>query len=49
MPGKKIKYRYLPYWNRKCKEAILNRNKDRNKMNRSKKLDEPIEYRRLKG
>ena len=48
-PGKKTKYRYLPYWNRKCKEAILNRNRARNKINRSNKLDDTIEYRRLKG
>ena len=48
-PGKKIRYRYLSYWNRKCKEAILSRNRARNKMNRSKKLDDTIEYRRLKG
>ena len=47
-PSRKVKYKYLPYWNRQCKEAIKSRNRARNKMNRSKKLENTIDYRRLK-
>ena len=48
-PSKKVKYKYLPYWNWQCKEATKSRNRARNKMNRSKKLEDTIDYRRLKG
>ena len=37
-PSKNVKDKYLPYWNRQCKEAINSRNRARNKMNISKKL-----------
>ena len=48
-PNKHIKYKYLPYWNNKCKESIHNRNRARNKMNKTKDLHDCINYRRLKG
>lgn len=39
----------LPYWNDDIKTAIRNRNRARNKMNRTKNIDDCIEYRRLKS
>ena len=47
--GKKAIRKQLPYWNDKCRQAIYDRNRARNKMNKSKDLNDCMEYRRLKG
>ena len=39
----------IPYWNTAIKDAIRNRNRARRRMMATKKLDDCIEYRRLKG
>jgi len=39
----------LPYWNDRIKESIKLRNIARNKMNKTKDIDDCIEYRRRKG
>lgn len=39
----------LPYWNDRCRQAIYERNRARNKMNKTKNLQDCIEFRRLKG
>ena len=39
----------LPYWNDRCRKAIYERNRARNKMNKTKELKDCIEFRRLKG
>jgi len=46
-PGKRKKA--LPYWNDRIKESIKLRNIARNKMNKTKDIDDCIEYRRRKG
>src|SRR6218665_2950844 len=38
------KHRPIPFWNIKCTEPIYNRNRARNKANKSKKLKDYIEY-----
>src|SRR5206468_7759784 len=43
------KYKPLPYWNSACSEAIRARNKARNRMNKSKSMDDVLAYKRLKG
>ena len=43
------RHKSLPYWNDKIKDSIKARNIARNKMNRSKELNDCIQYRRLKG
>jgi len=45
----KKKRKRLPYWNDSCRNAIYNRNRARNKMNRNRTPDNVQEYRRLKG
>jgi len=40
----KKRHKPLPFWNEKCAEAIYNRNKARNKMKKSKDLNEYITY-----
>ena len=45
----KIIIRGNPYWNEECTSAIKNRNKARNKMNRTKLLDDCINFKHLKG
>jgi ribonuclease HI len=45
----KVFKKQLPYWNDKCRSAIYDRNRARNKMNKSKDLNDCMEYRRLKG
>ena len=45
----KKRIRPLPYCTKKIKEAVYVRNKARNKMNKSKDLNDCINYRRLKG
>lgn len=39
----------LPYWNNDIRAAVYARNRARNRMKRSKNLDDCIEYRRLKA
>jgi len=46
--NKKIRKR-LPYWNENCRNAIYNRNRARNKMNKNRTPENVQEYRRLKG
>lgn len=46
-PGKRKKA--LPYWNDNIKQSIKSRNIARNKMNKTKDIDDCIEYRRRKG
>lgn len=41
--------RPLPYWNDQIRRAIAARNRARNKLKRSKSLDDCIEYKRLKA
>jgi len=48
-PGKGHRIKPLPYWNDEIKSALLERNRARNKMNRSKNLDDYIEYKRLRA
>ena len=43
------RHKPLPYWNNDIKTAIRNRNRARNKMNKTKNIDDCIEYRRLKS
>ena len=39
----------LPYWNDEIKMAVRNRNRARRKMNRTRNINDCIEYRRLKS
>jgi ribonuclease HI len=39
----------LPYWNEQCRHAVYERNRARNKMNKTRDLNDCMEYRRLKG
>lgn len=43
------RFRPVPYWNEECSRAIERRNHARNRMNRTRGLEDCIEYRRLKG
>ena len=40
----KRKHRPIPFWNKKCSEAIYKRNKARNKATKSKELKDYVEY-----
>jgi len=41
--------RTVPFWNQRCSDAVRDRNRARNRMNRTRLLADCIEYRRLKG
>jgi len=43
------RHKPLPYWNDDIKTAFRNRNRARNKMNRTKNINDIIEYKRLKA
>ena len=43
------KYKPLPYWNKKCSDAINHRNIARNKLNKSFRREDGLLYRKLKG
>jgi ribonuclease HI len=43
---KNKKFKPLPYWNNKCNEAIYKRNQYRNKMKKTKELNDYLEYKK---
>jgi len=40
------KFKPLPYWNNKCNEAVYKRNQSRNKMKKTKELNDYLEYKK---
>jgi len=48
-PSASRRQKPLPYWNDDIKGAIRNRNRARRKMNRTRNINDCIEYRRLKS
>ena len=43
---KRKKFKPLPYWNDKCNEAVYKRNQCRNKMKKTKELNDYMEYKK---
>jgi ribonuclease HI len=46
MKSKNKRHKPLPFWNENCNKAIYERNRIRNKMNKSRNLDDYVEFKR---
>jgi len=47
--SKNLRVKNIPYWNKECKQAIVNRRRAENKMKRTKELQDCIQYRKAKA